>query len=32
MAERTLVGNWNLFKGSLTEDGQAKVKNSTLPD
>ena len=29
MAKPTLVGNWNLFKGSLTEDGKSKIKNST---
>ncbi|HEU4873811.1 MAG TPA: hypothetical protein VFT44_12000 [Pyrinomonadaceae bacterium] len=30
MAEPTFIGNWNLFRGSVTDEGrEVSVKNST---
>lgn len=29
MAEGTFIGNWNLFRGSISEDGNVSVKNSS---
>jgi len=29
MADPTFIGNWNLFKGSITDEGKVSVVNST---
>ena len=29
MAESTFVGNWNLFRGNITDEGKVSVANST---
>jgi hypothetical protein len=29
MAEATFVGNWNLFRGNITDEGKVSVANST---
>lgn len=29
MAEPTFIGDWNLFMGSVTDDGNVSVKNAT---